>query len=226
MKYFSFIAVLLVLLSGCAAVERTKVLPNDPDFSPILPEDEDSRLVPTGSLFNTHYVNSIYSDLKAHQVGDIILVTLSENTQANKSALTEYTKENSSTLKPVIGLGGNATINKRSIQLGINQKSDFSGDSASDQSNSLSGSISVHVIKVLPNGNLVIRGEKWMTLNSGDEYIRLTGTIRALDIDADNSILSTKVANARIQYSGTGTFADVQEQGWLSKFFNSMWWPW
>jgi len=171
-------------------------------------------------------VNSIYSDLKAHQVGDIILVTLSENTQANKSALTEYTKENSSTLKPVIGLGGNATINKRSIQLGINQKSDFSGDSASDQSNSLSGSISVHVIKVLPNGNLVIRGEKWMTLNSGDEYIRLTGTIRALDIDADNSILSTKVANARIQYSGTGTFADVQEQGWLSKFFNSMWWPW
>jgi len=77
----------------------------------------------------------------------------------------------------------------------------------------------------LPNGNLMIRGEKWMSLNNGDEYIRLTGIIRAQDISSGNTIISSKIANARIQYAGTGTFADTQEQGWLSKFFSSGWWP-
>lgn len=83
----------------------------------------------------------------------------------------------------------------------------------------------MHVLRVLPNGNLMIRGEKWLTLNKGDEYIRLTGIIRPQDITSSNTITSHKVANARIQYSGTGTFAEVNEQGFLSKFFNSSWWP-
>jgi flagellar L-ring protein precursor FlgH len=64
-----------------------------------------------------------------------------------------------------------------------------------------------------------------MTLNHGDEYIRLTGIVRPLDINPDNQIESTRIANARIQYSGTGTFAKAQEKGWLSKFFSSSWWP-
>ncbi len=71
----------------------------------------------------------------------------------------------------------------------------------------------------------MIRGEKWLTLNNGDEYIRLTGVIRSKDINSNNTILSNKVANARIQYAGTGSFADANEQGWLIKFFNSTWWP-
>jgi flagellar L-ring protein precursor FlgH len=71
----------------------------------------------------------------------------------------------------------------------------------------------------------MIRGEKWITLNNGDEYIRLTGVIRSKDIGSNNTIVSNKVANARIQYSGTGDFADTQEQGWLTSFFSSQWWP-
>ena len=81
------------------------------------------------------------------------------------------------------------------------------------------------MIEVLPNQNLVIRGEKWLTLNSGDEYIRLTGIIRPADISPDNEIESNKIANARIQYSGTGSFADAQKQSLVSRFFNSKWWP-
>ncbi|MCV5919962.1 flagellar basal body L-ring protein FlgH, partial [Escherichia coli] len=76
--------------------------------------------------------------------------------------------------------------------------------SSAKQSNSISGYITVEVIEVLANGNLVIRGEKWMTLNTGDEYIRLSGTIRPDDINFDNTIASNRVSNARIQYSGTG----------------------
>ncbi|MCI2284627.1 flagellar basal body L-ring protein FlgH [Colwellia sp. MSW7] len=214
-------------LSGCSnTVELSKALPNDPDFAPILPEVEEASIIPTGSLFKANYVNNIYSDSKAHRTGDIISVILSESTQANKNAKTELKKENSAVLDPIVGLGGvPATISGKSLQFGVNQNNSFKGDSKSDQGNSLSGDISVHVLKVLPNGNLMIRGEKWLTLNNGDEYIRLTGIIRPKDINSNNTILSTKVANARIQYSGTGTFADANEQGWLTKFFNSSWWP-
>ncbi|WP_448563683.1 flagellar basal body L-ring protein FlgH [Thalassotalea ganghwensis] len=213
-------------LSGCASTEKAQTLPNDPDFAPIMPEMEEESIVPSGSLFKANYVNNIYSDSKAHRVGDIISVILSESTQAQKNAKTELKKDNAATLDPVVGFGGNAiNFKDDAIQFGLNQSSNFKGDSKTNQGNSLSGNISVHVLRVLPNGNLMIRGEKWMTLNSGDEYIRLTGVIRAQDISANNTILSNKVANARIQYSGTGSFAEVNEQGWLSKFFNSTWWP-
>jgi len=221
------IALLISQLSACSnTVELSKALPNDPDFAPILPEEEEKAIIPTGSLFKKNYVNNIYSDSKAHRVGDIIAVILSESTQANKNAKTELKKESNSELDPVVGLGGlPVTLNGNALQFGINQNSKFKGDSKANQGNSLSGDISVHVLRVLPNGNLMIRGEKWLTLNNGDEYIRLTGVIRPKDINSNNTILSTKIANARIQYAGTGSFADSNEQGWLTKFFNSSWWP-
>ncbi len=221
------IALLISQLSACSnTVELSKALPNDPDFAPILPEEEEKAIIPTGSLFKENYVNNIYSDSKAHRVGDIIAVILSESTQANKNAKTELKKESNTELDPVVGLGGlPVTLNGNALQFGINQNSKFKGDSKANQGNSLSGDISVHVLRVLPNGNLMIRGEKWLTLNNGDEYIRLTGVIRPKDINSNNTILSTKIANARIQYAGTGSFADSNEQGWLTKFFNSSWWP-
>lgn len=213
-------------LTGCASIEQAKTLPDDPDFAPILPEMEETPIVPTGSLFKVNYVNNIYSDSKAHRVGDIISVILSESTQAQKNAKTELKKANSAVLDPITGLGaGPITFKNDAIQFGLNQTSDFKGDSKSNQGNSLSGNISVHVLRVLPNGNLMIRGEKWMSLNNGDEFIRLTGIIRAQDISSGNTIVSSKVANARIEYAGTGAFAEVQEQGWLSRFFSSSWWP-
>lgn len=226
MKKLAICLTAWMTLVGCASVEQAKTLPDDPDFAPILPEMEESSVVPTGSLFKVNYVNNIYSDSKAHRVGDIISVILSESTQAQKNAKTELKKENSAKLDPITGLGGTAVNFKNdAIQFGLNQESDFKGDSKTNQGNSLSGNISVHVLRVLPNGNLMIRGEKWMTLNNGDEYIRLTGIIRAQDISSGNTIVSSKVANARIQYAGTGAFAEIQEQGWLSKFFSSTWWP-
>jgi flagellar L-ring protein precursor FlgH len=227
-KLFCVLVITLISqISACSnTVELSKALPNDPDFAPILPEMEEEAIIPTGSLFKENYVNNIYSDSKAHRIGDIISVILSESTQANKNAKTELKKENSSALDPITALGGTpVTLNGQTVQFGLNQNSSFKGDAKADQGNSLSGDISVHVLRVLPNGNLMIRGEKWITLNNGDEYIRLTGVIRAKDINSNNTILSTKIANARIQYAGTGSFADVNEQGWLTKFFNSSWWP-
>lgn len=218
--------VLIACVSGCASTYEPVVQANDPDFAPVVPDIPRDNIVEDGGLFRPYMANSLYSDVTARRVGDIITVTLSENTSATKSAGTATSKASNADVQPITGLGGNAVnIGPQSIQLGVAASNDFTGDASANQSNSLSGAISVTVVDVLPNQNLVIRGEKWLTLNHGNEYIRLTGIIRAADISPENEIMSTKIANARIQYSGTGSFARAQEKGWLTKFFDSSFWP-
>jgi flagellar L-ring protein precursor FlgH len=219
-------ATLLTSLFGCESTQVQPVTANDPYYAPAVPNIARDEIVENGSLFTKGMANSLYSDVKARRVGDIITVQLSENTNATKSANTTTSKESTVDVQPIIGLGGNAiNIGKESIQLGVDSSNEFTGDSQANQSNSLQGNISVTVVEVLHNQNLIIRGEKWLTLNNGDEYIRLTGVIRAADISPTNEIESTKIANARIQYSGKGSFAQAQEKGWLTKFFSSSWWP-
>ena len=154
------------------------------------PEPNMEPVVATGSLFSTQLSNDLYADKKALRTGDIITVKLQESTQATKAAKTETDKETDASLDPVIGLGGlPVNIGGDSIQFGIGSDSSFKGDSKSNQSNSLVGDISVNVMRVLPNGNLVIRGEKWLTLNTGEEFIRLEGLVRPQDVNADNTCL-------------------------------------
>lgn len=213
----------LIGMSGCAV--NHDIEEEDPYFAPIMPEIPTEEVVSTGSLYHTGWSNGLYSDTKARRVGDIITVMLAENTQASKTAKTETKKETDASLSPLVGLNGLApTINGNSLQLGIESDGNFKGDAKSNQSNSLNGQITVHVLRVLPNGNLIIRGEKWLTLNTGQEFIRLTGIVRSEDISADNTVQSTRVANARISYSGKGSLAESQEAGWLSQFFMSSMW--
>lgn len=216
----------LSVLAGCGSTPRHEPLPNDPFYAPIIPQIPSQKVTDDGSLFQASLSNGLYSDAKARRVGDIITVILRENTSATKSANTVLDKESSYQLDPVIGLGGaNVNLGGDSIQLDLNSTSEFEGDSQTSQNNNLNGNISVTVVQVLPNNNLVIRGEKWLTLNTGDEYIRLTGIVRPADVNPANEVISTKIANARISYSGTGSFAKVQKQGWLSQFFTASWWP-
>lgn len=216
----------LMLLSGCQSTNSQQPLPNDPFYAPILPEIPRQKVAEDGSIFQSDMANNLFSDVKARRVGDIITVNLQENTRATKSAGTSTSKETEATINPIIGLGGTAlNIGSESIQLGIDTTNEFEGDSSANQSNNLTGSISVTVVQVLANQNLLVRGEKWLTLNNGDEYIRLTGVVRPADVSPMNEIQSTKIANARIQYSGTGSFASAQKEGWLSGFFSSEYWP-
>ena len=89
------------------------------------------------------------------------------------------------------------------------------------QSNLLEGDITVTVVEVLPNGYLMVRGEKRIGINQGNEYIRLSGIVRPIDIDSTNTILSTRLADPTIIYVGDGVLADSNEMGWLSRFFVS-----
>ncbi|MFC6440544.1 flagellar basal body L-ring protein FlgH [Bowmanella sp. JS7-9] len=217
---------LVSLLAGCGSTQVRETLPNDPFYAPVIPDMPAQKISEDGSLFQPGHANSLFSDMKARRVGDLITVVLQETTSATKSASSALSKSNNVAVDPIIGLGGNAVnIGPESIQFGLGNSQDFSGDASTNQSNNLRGNISVTVVQVLPNDNLVVRGEKWLTLNNGDEYIRLTGIVRTADISPQNEVVSTKIANARIQYSGTGEFANAQQQGWLTQFFNSDWWP-
>ena len=111
------------------------------------------------------------------------------------------------------------------LSAGINDTSKFDGEGASSQSNALTGDVTVTVMKVLPNGNLYVRGQKWIAINQGKEYVQLSGVVRTIDINPDNTISSSQVANATISYGAKGALADVNAQGWLSRFFNSPWMP-
>jgi flagellar L-ring protein precursor FlgH len=216
----------IVLLSGCQSTVSHQPLPNDPLYAPILPEMPRQKVTEDGAIFQPDMANNLYSDVIARRVGDIITVNLLENTRATKSAGTSSSKETGVVVNPIIGLGGNAlNLGGESIQLGMDTSKEFEGDSSTNQSNNLTGSISVTVLQVLANQNLLIRGEKWLTLNNGDEYIRLTGVVRPADVSPTNEIESSKIANARIQYSGTGSFSTSQREGWLSGFFSSEYWP-
>ncbi|RKF19628.1 flagellar basal body L-ring protein FlgH [Alginatibacterium sediminis] len=218
-------SVLSLALAACSSPNYS-VVPDDPAFAPVYPEVVPQQAEVTGSLFTKNYANNLYSDQKAHRVGDIIVVNLDESTQAKKSATNENAKNNKfqvdsfsvPTGTPIVGgidLAGTSFGQTRS----------FNGEADAAQSNSLAGNISVNVIEVLANGNLIISGEKWLMLNNGNEYIRLTGIIRPQDVDPDNSITSQRVANARINYGGTGDFANSTESGWATKFFNGPIWP-
>ncbi|MFT7411815.1 MAG: flagellar L-ring protein precursor FlgH [Paraglaciecola sp.] len=223
---FLYVCLCIMLLSGCQSTDSHQPLPNDPFYAPIMPEVPRQKVAEDGSLFQSDMADSLYSDVKARRVGDIINVTLQENTRATKSAGSSTSKATGIVVNPIIGLGGNAiNIGSESIQLGMDASNDFAGDSSTNQSNNLIGNISVTVVQVLANKNLLVRGEKWLTLNNGDEYIRLTGVVRPADVSPTNEIASTKIANARIQYSGTGSFATAQKEGWLSGFFTSEYWP-
>ena len=214
-----------VVLTACQSTSH-EVMPNDPFYAPMIADVAEQKVAVDGSIFQADMANSLYSDVKARRVGDIITVTLQERTQATKSAGTSTSKDTATNVNPIIGLGGNAlNIGNESIQLGVGATNSFSGDASTNQSNNLVGSISVTVVQVMPNQNLLVRGEKWLTLNNGDEYIRLTGIVRPADVSPTNEILSTKIANARIQYSGTGSFASAQKEGWLTRFFSSEYWP-
>jgi flagellar L-ring protein precursor FlgH len=225
MNKFIVLILTVLLTAGCASSLKEAV-PDDPNFAPLPPEPESVPLSNNGSLFAQGLSNGLYSDNKARRPGDIITVVLKENTQASKKAKTEFGKDSSATVDPMVGLGGrDVSVLGNTLQFGAKSTSDFKGDSKADQSNSLVGDISVNVLRVMSNGNLVIRGEKWLTLNTGREFIRLTGVIRAEDIDSSNTVESTKIANARIEYSGTGATHSGQGPGWLTQFFNGVLWP-
>ncbi|MBY6016988.1 flagellar basal body L-ring protein FlgH [Ferrimonas balearica] len=206
----------LMVLNGCSTTYIPEpVQPDAPEYAP--PALEFSLPTPAhGSLYRKGYNLALYQDRRAYRVGDILTVDLEEKTQASKKADTSTSKDSSLQGSGSYGFG--SSTGSGQAQLGGGR--DFSGNGSSSQQNQLTGAITVTVSGVLPNGVLVIRGEKWLRLNQGDEYIRLVGLVRPEDVDQANRISSQRIADARISYGGRGTLADVNAPGWGMRFFN------
>ena len=208
------------LVSACATPKR-----GDPEFAPAMPLQ-----VQAPTEYNAIYQPGtsllLFEDNKARRIGDMITVLLQEQTDAEKTADTGTSKSTSTEISDPIIFGNSPTHNGDPIfRNSLGSEHAFDGAGESSQSNSLTGSVTVSVVQVLANGNLVVQGEKWININQGEEYIRLRGIVRPRDISSDNTIASTRVANAQIQYSGSGVLNETSSMGWLARFFNGPWMP-
>ena len=229
----SWVAVMgLAMLSGCAATP----MQSDPAFAPARPVAPAPSMKSNGAIYQAGYGLSLFEDLKARRVGDILTVVLVEKTDASKKAGTISKKTTAVDIAAPVILGSPVQFNAsgliplasnigNNLSVGLNSNQNFSGEGDSNQSNSLNGRITVTVAEVLPNGNMLIRGEKMLAINQGNEYVRFSGIVRPLDIQRDNTVLSTLVADTKISYAGEGAVADANTSGWLARFFNSAWWP-
>lgn len=212
---------MLLMIASCASPKR-----GDPAFAPGLPQavhipsDHSDAIYQAGSSW------LLYEDIKARRIGDMLIVVLEEQTDAQKKAGTSTSKKSDVEMQNAILAGAAVTASGIPV-LDNAYKSDvgFTGEGDSSQSNKLSGTVAVTVVDVLQNGNLVVQGEKWISINQGQEYVRFRGIVRPTDIDPRNTISSTRVANAQIQYGGDGVVADSSSMGWLTRFFNSSWMP-
>lgn len=205
----------MLLLAGCASTSGP-MLPAEPQPQPVAIEP-----AAPGAIAAPDAGFSLFGDRRARQVGDLLTVILTERTIASKRATTSTQKDDEISF-------GVPTLLGRTLpegEVGVTGEREFSGSGTSNQSNQLSGQITVTVVERYPNGNLRIRGRKQLRLNQGDEYILIEGVVRPLDITPDNTVASTQVADARISYSGRGRVHDANVQGWLSRFFNSRLWP-
>ena len=219
------VAPILVLLAGCAQQrEDLKRV----DFEPMYPQD--MQLVApsnnSGTIFNSAQGNLFSMETKAQEVGDIITVAFAESFQATKSqnAATSRSLDSSLSLPGVMDLiiPDRTNAADLSTDLAAAAENSFSGSGSTAQSNSLTGQVSVHVVRVFRNGNLEILGQKKLTLNNGDEYIRVHGIVRPQDIDAENVVSSDRIANANIQYIGAGELDSPSKKGWYTKILENV----
>ncbi|HVN46019.1 MAG TPA: flagellar basal body L-ring protein FlgH [Steroidobacteraceae bacterium] len=210
---------LLAALAGCAdrAAEKSDALAWAAE--PPAPPTE-------GAIYQAGREIVLAANPVAHHVGDIVTIVLNEQTAAQKSATTSTSKATTVNMPSPTIFGAPVTIHGTPIlENNINNATKFAGQGASAESNSLTGYLTATVLKVLPNGNLFIAGEKQIGLNQGREFVRVTGVIRPIDLASDDSIPSYRVASAHITYSGKGAIADANAQSWLARFFNSPWMP-
>ncbi|HEL2982641.1 flagellar basal body L-ring protein FlgH [Stenotrophomonas maltophilia] len=210
---------LAALLGGCVIAGDVRPYPAMAPIQPIMPPQAEPT---AGAIYAAGPTLQLYSDRRARDVGDLLTITLLENTTAQTSANTATNKESNLSLGTPSILGAPVTLGGKDI-LSATAKGarDFTGKGNSAQSNRLQGNVTVTVVQRLPNGNLVVQGQKNLRLNQGDELVQVQGIVRPGDISADNTVPSSRVAEARIVYGGRGPVAQSNAMGWLSRFFNS-----
>jgi len=223
---FLVTAVLTQALAGCSTyvsqLEGQAFEPVDPAVN--LASEQPSN----GAIFRSGQSGLFATDQRARRVGDILTVTFNEIFAATKAQTAASSKADAFAVTLPTGLpniltGGfdkDAGGNGAGLTAGTNRT--FSGAGNAAQSNSFTGSLAVTVTRVFPNGDMEVAGQKEITLNNGNEYVRVKGIVRPEDISATNIVSSTRLADAQIRYTGSGHLADASKPGWLSQFMRAI----
>ncbi len=159
----------------------------------------------------------MFEDLRASRVGDIVIVKIVEQHKGSKSASTQADRESTydgSLGGSFLGLNDLASALVDGVELNASSKNEFEGTGATKREDTLTGTIAARVVEVLPNGDMRIMGRREVTVNSEKQTMTLTGIVRRIDLDTTNTVLSSAIADAKIEYSGLGVVDDVQRPGW------------
>jgi flagellar L-ring protein precursor FlgH len=226
MKVLIVLAIAGLLLAGCDSAPK-----RDPEYAAVPPAEIPSAPQGNGSIYQAGFERSWFENVRARRVGDILLVNLVEDTEASHTNDGSVDRNSTTNIiAPTLfgqGVSFNNPFSSNPYNLSQSLQSDtaFAGDGENTQNNEFNGSISVTVTDVLSNGYLKVRGEKRIGMTGGNEYIRVSGTVRPEDINIDNTVESTRIADATLVYVGDGQVADASKMGWLARFFISAVWP-
>ena len=224
MTFLSFVRAsviaLCALLSGCGALRTVEIQ------QPLTARPAPIVAVPGaqtgGSIFQTVNYQPLFEDRRARNVGDTLTIVLNEKLQASKQSGSNVDRSGSTSLS-IPTLVGNLPLKfLQGTSATASSANKFAGKGDSASSNAFTGVITVTVIEVLGNGNLLVSGEKQIGINQGSEFIRFSGVVNPTTVVNNNTVSSTQVADARIEYRGTGYIDEAQTMGWLSRLFMSV----
>jgi flagellar L-ring protein FlgH len=218
-------------LSACATAPVA--LKHSPEFAPVLPVMAERSRETTGSIYNNRQNDNFFGRSRNYRVGDLITVLLNESTQANRQQSGNVIRESSNDVIPsgvtskvlripekMIGPKGIGALDGLNLNTA---KIDSTGSGEANQLATLNGAVSVTVVEVLANGNLMVRGEKQLALTEGSEIIQVSGILRPNDVSPNNMVQSRRLANAQISYRGTGDMANASKAGWGTSALLKLW---
>ena len=215
MKLIALPMLLSALLAGCVTAAPSTAV-HQP--MTIRPEARTAAVPANGSIYNIATARPLFEDRRARLVGDTLIINITERTAAAKKSDTKAERTDDRTL----GIPTIAGLPLKSFQgatLAANSETKFDSTGENTSSYNFTGTLAVTVIEVYPNGNLLVSGEKQIGLKEGEEFIRFSGVVNPNTITASNSVQSTQVADARIEYKANGFLDSAQVMGWLGRFF-------
>lgn len=233
MKKYAIFFLILIILS-CSSIPEPPISYQKYITSPENPATENKKI--SNSLFDNR--GGLFEDPKARRLNDLVTIKVAENISGTNDAQTNTSRESQSNYGVGNLFGMNLDYNLQNAFLLKNfyrdsnvfsptakgsAKSDFKGKGDTQRSGRLIGTITAKVIELLPNGNLVIESRKEIVINNEKQILSLKGIIRPEDIESDNTILSNKVADAQIYYSGEGIIGEKQRSGWFTRFLDTIW---
>jgi flagellar L-ring protein FlgH len=214
---FVFVLVVAVLLTGCVTTTPPTAVHQPMS---VRPATNTNYVQNAGAIYQPGGVRPLFEDRRARNVGDTLVINISERTQAAKKSASsaDRSQEVSLGVPTLTGLPFKGVAGASLSATGDNA---FTGKGASSADNNFTGTITVTVIEVLPNGNMLVSGEKQVAINQGNEFIRFSGVVNPIQVTGSNTVQSTQVADARIEYRASGYIDEAQVMGWLGRFFLS-----